>query len=307
MGGGSGPTALSPLENVGLGVAAGTIEVTILQPMLYCKNASQQGLPITVNPAVLYRGLTMSVVNMSILTGLQFPLTGIVSKAITRGEDRKLDSAEQISAGFIGGALSGFVCAPMELVMIQQQRNGGGLFFQASRVINECGITSLFRGLATSCGREGLFTAGYLGVAPVLAAKLKESFGVEGRLGSFLGACCAGIVAATLSHPLDTVKTCLQGDVAQETYRTMTSTFSTLMKEGGIGRFFNGWSWRFTTRRSRACTRRQRLAVAHCPPPAARRTGRMICAIWIMGQCKDRLAPILYPRHFAKPEGETIS
>ena len=243
MGGGS-LTALSPLENVGLGVAAGTIEVCILQPMLYCKNAAQQGLPFTVNPAILYRGLTMSVVNMSILTGLQFPLTGIVSKTITRGEDRKLESSEQISAGFIGGALSGFVCAPMELVMIQQQRNGGSLFFQAGRVVNDYGMTSLFRGLATSCGREGLFTAGYLGAAPVLAAKLKESFGVDGKLGSFMGACCAGIVAATLSHPLDTVKTCLQGDVAQETYKNMPSTFSTLLKEGGIGRFFNGWSWR---------------------------------------------------------------
>ena len=273
MGGGS-LTALSPLENVGLGVAAGTIEVCTLQPMLYCKNAAQQGLPFTVNPAVLYRGLTMSVVNMSILTGLQFPLTGIVSKAITRGENRKLDSAEQIGAGFIGGALSGFVCAPMELVMIQQQRSGGGLFFQAGRVVNEYGITSLFRGLATSCGREGLFTAGYLGAAPVLAARLKESFGVEGKLGSFLGACCAGMVAATLSHPLGTVKTCLQGDVAQETYKTMPSTFSMLMKEGGVGRFFNGWSGR-CARPPLACAHTGRKRLTRSPPShLPRRAGR---------------------------------
>ena len=43
------------------------------------------------------------------------------------------------------------------------------------------------------------------------------------------------------------------------------------MKEGGVGRFFTGWSWR---------------------------TGRMICAIFVMGQCKDRLAPLFYPHHF---------
>ena len=66
-------TKLSPLESVGLGVAAGTIEVCCLQPMLYCKNATQQGLPFTLNPAILYRGLTMSIMNMSILTGVQFP------------------------------------------------------------------------------------------------------------------------------------------------------------------------------------------------------------------------------------------
>lgn len=277
--GGSDLAKLSPLENIGVGVAAGTIEVCILQPMLYCKNATQQGLPFTVNPAILYRGLTMSIANMSILTGAQFPLMGSVSRAITSGEERKLSESEQIGAGFAAGALSGFVCAPMELIMIQQQRNGGGLFMQAGRVVNEFGFTTLFRGLLTSCGREGLFTAGYLGAAPVIAEKLKNQFGVEGKLGSFLGACAAGIVAATLSHPLDTVKTCLQGDVAQVTYKSMPQTFAVLNQEGGVGRFFSGWSWR---------------------------TGRMICAIFIMGQCKDRLAPIFYPHHFARKEGERM-
>ena len=47
-------------------------------------------------------------------------------------------------------------------------------------------------GLVTSCGREGLFTAGYLGLAPVLADQIHRETGVGGKLGSFLGACCAG-------------------------------------------------------------------------------------------------------------------
>jgi len=264
---------LAPLENLSVGVASGTIEVCLLQPMLYCKNAAQQGLPLTLNPAVLYRGISMSVVNMSILTGVQFPLMGAVSRAVAQGEERKLTGSEQVGAGFIAGALSGFVCAPMELIMIQQQRNGGSMFSQAGRVLGEFGVTGLFRGLACSCGREGLFTAGYLGAAPVIAEKLKNDFGIEGKIGSFLGACCAGIVAASLSHPLDTVKTCLQGDIAGERYKSMPQTFSELAKEGGVPRFLNGWSWR---------------------------TGRMICAIWIMGQCKDVLAPLFFPHHFVK-------
>ena len=112
------------MENTALGVSAGTIEVVILQPMLYCKNASQQGLPFTLNPSVLYRGLGMSVINMSILTGVQFPLTGAVSNVMTGGADRALSSGEKIAAGVAGGAISGIICAPMELVMIQQQRFG---------------------------------------------------------------------------------------------------------------------------------------------------------------------------------------
>ena len=39
--------------------------------MLYCKNAVQQARPFTLDPRVLYRGLLMSVTNMSVLTGAQ--------------------------------------------------------------------------------------------------------------------------------------------------------------------------------------------------------------------------------------------
>mgnify|MGYP001983819370 CR=1 FL=1 len=121
MGEADAPVMLSAAENMALGVAAGTIEVSMLQPMLYCKNASQQGLPFTLNPAVLYRGLSMSVLNMSILTGVQFPITGMCQGLVTGGQKRKLSSPEQITAAFMGGAASGIVCAPMELIMIQQQ------------------------------------------------------------------------------------------------------------------------------------------------------------------------------------------
>ena len=51
---------LTPVENTALGVAAGTIEVSLLQPMLYCKNATQQKLPFTIDPRVLYRGAVPS-------------------------------------------------------------------------------------------------------------------------------------------------------------------------------------------------------------------------------------------------------
>ena len=102
--------------------------------------------------------------------------------------------------------------------MIQQQRNGGSLFKQGGRVIGEfgrapraisicaprpphlaappplapsvalatphlpwrpCRFGSLFRGLATSCGREGLFTAGYLGIGPVFAERLRSQYDLE--------------------------------------------------------------------------------------------------------------------------------
>jgi hypothetical protein len=44
---------LSEVENTLLGVAAGVIEVSLLQSTNYLKNAAQQGLPLTMNPKVL--------------------------------------------------------------------------------------------------------------------------------------------------------------------------------------------------------------------------------------------------------------
>ena len=265
---------LSAPENAVLGCAAGTIEVTILQPMLYLKNATQQGLPLTLDPRLLYRGLFASVMNMSILTGLQFPLTGLVSSAITGGADRRLTDGEMIGSGFLGGALSGFACGPMELVMIQQQRFGGSIVEAPKRILAEHGGTrALFRSVSMACGREGLFTAGYLGIGPVLSRRLVEDAGMSPAVGDVAGAVGAGVIAASLSHPMDTIKTCMQGDLAGKRYGGVAKTAATLYKEAGAGAFFRGWAWR---------------------------TGRMICAVFIMGQCKKQLTPVLFP----DPDGD---
>jgi hypothetical protein len=97
---------------------------------------------------------------MSVLTGIQFPLFGVISHLFTGGGSRKLTATEQISAGFLGGALSGIACAPMELVLIQQQKFGGTVFGTPARLVQGHGAGSMFRGFLTASGREGIFTAG---------------------------------------------------------------------------------------------------------------------------------------------------
>ncbi len=83
-----------------------------------------------------------------------------------------------IGSALIGGAISGIACGPMELVMIQQQRFGGNIVNTPSRLIQKSGVASLLRGLATACTRESIFTAGYLGISPVLQRNLRESQGM---------------------------------------------------------------------------------------------------------------------------------
>lgn len=262
---------LNPQSNAMIGTAVGTIEVCILQPMLYCKTATQQGLPLTLNPKILYRGLTMSVCNMAVLTGLQFPLASVSGKLLSGGENRPLTSAETIGAGFIGGALSGLVCSPMELTIINQQRAGTSLFATPAALAAEHGMFSLTRGLVASCAREGIYTAGYLGMAPVFGKYLRDNYGLGTVSSGIAGAISAGVIVGTASHPADTIKTCMQGDVGCTKFGTATETARTLYAEGGLSRFFSGWTWR---------------------------TGRMCLGVFIMNEVKVIIAPRMFPAQF---------
>ena len=213
----------------------------------------------------------MSMTNVCILTGLQFPLTGAVRNVITGGKERRLTDMEQIGAGFIGGVISGVVCAPMELVMIQQRRFGTSMLATPGQIVAEAGGTGLFRGLLMSCGREGVFTAGMLGLGPTLKRYASEKCGCSQTTASIASAVGGGVIVATISHPMDTIKTCMQGDVSGKVYGSVVHTAKTLMSEGSMGRFFRGCTWR---------------------------TGRMIIETFLFMECQARLSPIFFPHHF---------
>lgn len=262
---------LTPQENTLVGSITGLVDVTTTQWILYCKNSTQQRVPLTMDIRIMYRGYVMSCANMSILTGLQFPLTGLVTNFITGGKERRLTDFEQIQAATIGGYVSGVICAPLELMMIQQQRFGTSLVGTPAKVIEEGGFRGLFRGLNATCLREGVFTGGLLGLGPVLERAFSEK--LEWTIGQakVASAVASGLIIGTISHPLDTIKTCQQGDVLGEKYGNGVATGRQLYKEAGFPRFFSGWTWR---------------------------TGRMMLQVWLWGQCKASLSPLLFPYHF---------
>eukprot|EP01127_Copromyxa_protea_P013554 TRINITY_DN366_c0_g1_i1.p1 TRINITY_DN366_c0_g1~~TRINITY_DN366_c0_g1_i1.p1 ORF type:complete len:283 (+),score=38.08 TRINITY_DN366_c0_g1_i1:182-1030(+) len=262
---------LSALENAVLGVFAGSLEVTCLQPILYCKNAAQQKIKLVFDPRIMYRGLLMSITNMAVLTGLQFPLTGMMTRLLTGGKTRRLSDAEIMCASLCGGAISGIACAPMELVMIQQQRWGGNILATPARLASTFGLSIFSRGLITSSGREGLFCAGYLGISPVVARNLSEKYNCSNYVANIWGAVMAGLISSALSHPFDTIKTCMQGDVERKTYTTMTQSGLTLYKEGGMLRLYRGWGWR---------------------------AGRAVVGMFILSLGKSTLGPLLFPQKF---------
>eukprot|EP00483_Globobulimina_turgida_P012323 UN12346 len=166
---------LTNAQNAAVGMLVGTIEVCIDQPFLYWKNAAQQHLPFTLNPKLMYRGLLASVSNMAALTAIQFFGTGVIKRAIVGNQDRALTSSETLLSAFAGGAISGIVCGPLELTMIQQQRFGGNIIGTPLHIIKETGVSGMLRGVLPAITREGIFTCGYLGVTPLLERKISQN------------------------------------------------------------------------------------------------------------------------------------
>jgi hypothetical protein len=75
---------------------------------------------------------------------------------------RSLSDFEVVASAAVGGAISGIVNSPMELLIIQQQRFGVSLLGTGSKIMGESGMMGMMRGVLMTMGREGIFTAGYV-------------------------------------------------------------------------------------------------------------------------------------------------
>jgi hypothetical protein len=113
-----------------------------------------------------------------------------------------------------------------------------------------------------------------MALGPVVSKKLTESTGVTGFAATFGGCSIAGVIAASLSHPFDTIKTVVQGDVDSKTYKGPGHAYKLLLEEGGPARFFSGWAWR---------------------------TSRMIGALFIIGESDHHCSELNHARPRAPP------
>ena len=238
-------TKLNEVENATVGMACGVIEVIILQPFNYAKNMVQQGQPLTMDPRKLYRGVGANCVNMGSCTMIQFSVGGTLKKSVAGESGRTLKPYEEMACGIGAGMVSATVGSPLELIMIQQQRKGGSTLATISNIANPSTVTRGFVGTAV---REGLWTCGYLSIPPIVRKQLMtmypETFDtdVKARVpASLLG----GLFACYLTHPFDTLKTCMQGDIERNKFKNIFQTAKVVHGESGIPGFYRGATFRY--------------------------------------------------------------
>lgn len=154
---------------------------------------------------------------------IQFAVGGSLKKLVLGGEKRQLKSYEEMGTGITAGVISAFAATPLELVMIQQQRKGGGT---VETIKSIAAPNHILRGFIGAAVREGLWTCGYLSIPPIVRRNLRENFpdqfdsDTKARIPAAL---LGGLFACYLTQPFDTVKTCMQGDIERKTYGTFVS------------------------------------------------------------------------------------
>ena len=237
--------SLTEFQNTLLGVTAAMIEGIILQPTVYWKNAKALNLPFSLNPMIVYRGTVASLFNECQMMGLQFGFTGFYQRLLMdRSTKRSNAKTQEIMCSSLGGFTAAFFASPVELVMIQQQINGGS---SIGTLIAALKGNQIFRGLTPALARDAIYVTGMLGVTPILQTYLVEEKQFSMSAAGFYASIAGGILAALPSHPFDMMKTCMQAKSFQtpiEDILTLRQTATQLWKEGGIRRIYAGAAWR---------------------------------------------------------------
>jgi len=231
---------LSYNENIGVGVVGGCVETALLMPVLTWKFCLQENRPYPKFPG-MYRGVGVLAGSVAPLTGMQMFFNGVFESWAT-GRTRSPTDVEVVGCALGAGALSAILYAPVEMIAIHQQKLRYSPLQTLSHLARHHGVASIWRGLMPTACREAIYTAGYLGLAPVITAKLMSRNGWEHHYftSAVLGSCAAGVLANAASHPIDTAKTVLQADVSGTKYTSTWQAMKTLWHESGVQRFYTG-------------------------------------------------------------------
>ena len=90
---------LSSVENGILGVTTALLEGVLLQPTLYWKNMRQQGLPLSVDPRLIYRGMGAALCNEAGQMAMQFAVTGLLKSYFSCAPSEASEAAEAAPGG----------------------------------------------------------------------------------------------------------------------------------------------------------------------------------------------------------------
>ena len=227
-----------------VGAAGGIVETSVLMPIITYKVCVQEGRPLPRGVGGWYRGVGVSAGALAPITAIQMAVNGIIEGAVTGGGASEPTDAQKVGVAMAAGAFSALFYGPVDLVMIQQQKLKMGPIDAVRHIVRQGGALAIERGMVSCAARESIYTAGYLGLGPVLKTRLQrasEWFAGSDLAASVVSSCCAGTLASLVTHPIDTTKTRMQGDLAGTTYPSATRAFLDAVRNpGGVASLYKG-------------------------------------------------------------------
>jgi len=234
---------LNEIENIGVGMVGGVTETCLLMPVLTAKFCLQEGRPLPTNIGGWYRGVAVQAGNVAPVTAVQVFLNGVIEKYGFGATDAKpLTDTYKILASTMAGAGSAVLYSPVDLTNIQQQKLAKNPLDTVKHICANHGYLSMWRGVSAMAVREGIYTAGYLGLAPVLTNYFATMPGREEKhlQNAIISCAIAGVTASLVTHPVDTCKTNVQADLSGKQFPSAVQAAPKLYAEGGIRAFYRG-------------------------------------------------------------------
>lgn len=248
------PSTLSSFDLAAIGGLAGLVEVTLQQPTVTAKNLMQRGLPIPLNPAVLYRGWLVNSASVGPICCLQFGTNRFLESSL-HSLGVPSSSGTLLGTAAMTGIISSSLSCPAEMIMLHQQVTGNSLYKTSQVLASEYGMRILWRGMVPTVYREALWVGSYLGLVPVLTNTFSQLEALKEHPTATWAAASisTGIIAGTITHPLDTIKTRMQAypeaeAINSKTFRAATRSLTAV----GMTALFAGFIPR-TTRIIGAC------------------------------------------------------
>jgi solute carrier family 25 citrate transporter 1 len=130
------------LQSIVTGSVAGATEVLADHPLWSMKTRMQLGLPFTLNPHLLYRGILPNVASMIPITALQVGLNRLFQTLFYKNTT-DLSNSQRMTSAFVAGVGSALISCPTEMVMTYQGKNGDKFFASGAHLVARGGWRSL--------------------------------------------------------------------------------------------------------------------------------------------------------------------
>lgn len=177
------------------GAVAASAAGAAIHPLLTLKNRAQQNKPFTLNPKVLTKGMSTTITSMAPITSVQMGMFDCFKRGQAPQDEDGWHKA--LHGAIAGGSSSPLSCVSEHGLVMQQEKKCS--WWQAIKYVRSSGTKyGVFLGWTPMAGREVGFATLYFGGGDII----KQYTGMNEALSNM----SAGVIAAILTHPFDTIK-----------------------------------------------------------------------------------------------------